>query len=96
MKREYIEKKIEGKFTYSIVKADTWSYVFIFIKKLNAENTKETVTVDLVNREDYEWFVKFKITFNDKLPNDFDSDWDGKDVIFGSDKDFDFYVAENK
>jgi len=90
MKREYIEKKIEGKFTYSIMKADTGSYVFTFIKKLTAENTKETVTVNLINEKDYEWFVKFKMTFADKLPKDFDSDWDGKDVIFGSDKDFEF------
>lgn len=86
MKRE----KIEGKFTYSIVKADTLSYVFTFIKKLNAANTKETVTVNLINEEDYKWFVNFKMTFVDKLPKDFDSDWDGKDVIFGSDKDFEF------
>lgn len=91
-----MKKKIESKFTYSILKADTLSYVFTFIKKLNAENTKEIVTVNLINEKDYEWFVNFKMTFYDKLPKDFDSDWDGKDVTFGSDKDFDFYVAERQ
>lgn len=91
MKKLIFNTKISGNFAYTVLRADSSSYVFVIIKTIRKyKDFKEVVKLNLTNEDDYESFIKFKMAFGDELPKDFDSDYDGYGVQFGTDKYFEF------